>query len=110
MKRAIYIIVLLAVSSVLVCGEDEQPSPCPNLLARLYECVDHVAYYQANDAKGEMDTIMGCCKQYDVYTEAKCFWCVRSGMCPPTSHITPSPQPRVPDRQRPCDTCTHLRH
>lgn len=74
MKRAIHNIVLLAVSLVLVCGADQQPSLCPNLLAKLYECVDHVAYFQANDAKGELDTILDCCKQYDVYSEAKCFW------------------------------------
>ncbi len=52
------------------------PSPCPNLLAKLYECVDHVAFYQANSQQGDITTIKDCCGKFDVYTESKCFWYV----------------------------------
>lgn len=104
MRRAIYTVVILSVS-LLAYGADVQPSPCPSQLARLYECVDHVAYYQANQAKGEMDTIMECCKQYDVYTEAKCFWCGSPNCCPP-SH---SPTPSSPECQTGHDLVAHAR-
>lgn len=92
MKRVIGIVVLLTVSAVLVCGADEQPSPCVNLLGRLYECVDHIAYYKAKNAQTDTDTMTDCCKQYDVYTENKCFWCDRSHGALQHRNTTSSPE------------------